>query len=160
MSDRENNRPTTSGEWKEHIIEYVSGCEFGSVEFLAANDFKNLLYLCGEIGSESDTLIDSVSGKANLTKEDRIDITRRKVALLEHTIEQNKARIPGYTSAYFNLDSNFDEMLRAARKEAVNAFPNQEIEQFGYVRDIYQVTLGHVNDTLIEKQIPSLKDQQ
>src|SRR6266508_127826 len=104
MAERDSNRPKTTEEWVDHISEFTQKREVGSPEHLAINDFLNLQNLYEGFGKEPDYFLAAVSGEANLSQEQRASRDLQRIALLENTIEQNQASLPGYAKAYIHLD--------------------------------------------------------
>src|SRR5688572_31784505 len=97
MQERNKNRPTTADEWMDHISEFAHKWELGSPEHCAVNDFLNLQRLYEGFGEESPSLLAEISGRVRLSPEIRASRDLQRIVLLEHTIEQNQARIPGYS---------------------------------------------------------------
>jgi len=152
MSERENKIPVTTEEWSDHISEFSHKWENGTPEHYAVNDFYNLQKLYGEIGQEPKSELAKVSGEANLSTEQRATLTLQRVALLEHTIEQNKAHIKGYSSAYLEMSTSFQNLISAASQDGRSKFPNEEENQTAYIKQIYQETLDYVVDNIFAKQ--------
>src|SRR5687767_10502711 len=96
MQERNINRPATAEEWMDHISEFAHKWELGSPEHCAVNDFLNLQRLYSRFGEKPHDYLADVSGESSLSQEHREDRDIQKIVLLEHTIEQNQARIPGY----------------------------------------------------------------
>jgi hypothetical protein len=155
MQERNKNRPRTADEWMDYISEFAHKSELGSPEHCAVNDFLNLQRLYNQFGEKSHDHLPDTSGEASLSQEHRESRDIQKIALLEHTIEQNKARIPGYSDAFVHLHISFQDLLGAAIKEAQSRFPNDVEKQNEDVRHIYDEALGYVFSDVFEKQNPN-----
>src|SRR5687767_4501450 len=107
MQERNRNRPTTADEWMDHISEFAHNWELGSPEHSAVNDFLNLQRLYSGFGEKPHHYLADVSGESGLSQEHRENRDIQKIALLEHSIEHDQARIPGYANAYVHLHISF-----------------------------------------------------
>ena len=154
MTDREKKRPTTTEEWAGYIFEYAKKWEFGTPEHSAVNDFLNLQRLYGQFEDREPIRKQQVSGESKMSKENKEMLLVQRVALLKHTIEQNESRIPGYASAYMEIDISFDNLLGAAAEEAKTKFSDSEDKQAEHVQDVYDHTLDDVQGCLWNKQDP------
>ena len=140
----------------DHISEFAHKWEFGTSEFYAVYDFHNLQCLYGQIGEEYHSELGRVNGEANMSPEDRKNVVLQRIVFLEHTIEQNSARIPGYASAYLEISSSFQDMIGAAAKEARAKFPTEEGKQTDYTQTVYNDMLAGVYEIVFEKQNPNI----
>jgi hypothetical protein len=156
MKDTEKKRPATSDEWMDYISEFAHKWELGTPEHRAVNDFLNLQRLYKNFGKVSQNHLTKMSGEAYLSVEDRKNLDLQKIALLEHTIEQHQAAIPGYSNAYVNLSISFQGLIGAAATEANAKFSGDEAMQESHIRDLYEETLDYVYEDVFEKQNPNL----
>lgn len=152
MPERDFNRPKTTDEWMDHISEFAHKWEVGTPEHCAVNDFLNLQRLYGQFGEEPQNLLDQMNGEASLSPENRASRDLQRIVLLEHTIEQNQARVPGYSDAYMHLNLSFLDLLGAASGEAKTKFSEEETKQTEYIKNIYEEALGYVYSDLFDKQ--------
>lgn len=139
----------------DHISEYSHRWELGSPEHCAVNDFLNLQRLYSQFGEKPHHRLADVSGESGLSQEQRENRDLQKIALLEHAIEQNQARISGYSNAYVHLSISCQELLGAATGEAKGKFPDQDEKQKEHVKNIYVETLDYISSDLFEKQNPN-----
>jgi len=95
-----------------------------------------------------------VNGEANMTRENRTNLMLQRIALLEHTIEQNQARIPGYSSAYLEMSISFQHMVSAAASEARVIYSKEEDKQTAYIKKVYDETLDYIRNSASSKQNP------
>jgi len=152
MKEFDNREPETADEWMDHISEFAHKWELGSSEHCAVNDFLNLQNLYNRFGEESRGKFAERTGKSQLSPEDRKNLDLQKIALLEHTIEQNQARIPRYSNAYVHLVSSFDYLLGTAAKEAEIKFSGDNDKQKEHVQNIYNEALGYAYQDVFERQ--------
>ena len=152
MKEGARSSPETAEEWISYIAEFAHKSEFGSPDFLAINDFRNLRELYSQINMEPYTHLAKASGEAKLSPEQRVTVTLQRIALLEHTIEQNQSGIPGYASAYEVIYSSFNSMIGTAAQEARIKFPNQEEKQAEYTQHIYGLALDYVSSSIYDNQ--------
>ncbi len=156
MQERNKNRPTTADDWMDHISEFAHKWELGSPEHCAVNDFLNLQSLYHRFGEKPEDRLAKLSGESSLSQEHRENRDIQKIVLLEHTIEQNQARIPGYSNAYVQLSVSFQELLGAATREAQGKFPDDIEKQNENVKHIYDEALDYAFSDVFEKQNPKL----
>jgi len=154
MPDRDKNRPTTSEEWSDHISEFAHQWEFGSPGHCAVSDFANLQVLYGQLANEPKGALLSMNGAVNLTPENRLSLALQRIVLLEHTIEQNSSRIPGYASTYTELSYSFEKMILAASEEARTKFQDEEQKITAHVKSFYDEALDYVMSSVYDKQNP------
>jgi hypothetical protein len=152
MPEREKNRPTTSEEWMEHVYEFIYKWEVGSPEHRAVSDFLNLQRLYSEFGEKPDDYQSKISGASSLSQEQREARDLQKIALLEHTIEQNLASIPGYSNVKVYLTATFDDLFGAASSEANAKFPDNTEKQSEYVKETFERVLSHALDRVGDMQ--------
>ena len=154
MPEQEKRRPTTSDEWGTHISEFAHKWEVGSAEHSAVNDYYNLQRLYGETGNEPERHRTGIIGKGSLTPEQHQDLILRRIALLEDAIDQKSGSMPGYGGAYREMETSFDNLIRAAAQEAKAKY-SVEDEQRKHVKHIYNETLDFVFQDIYEKQNPN-----
>jgi len=156
MTEQDINRPKTTDEGMDHISEFAHKWELGTPEHCAVNDFLNLQLLYGRFGEKPSGNLSEISGESSLTQEQRENRDLQKIALLEHSIEQNQARLPGYSNAYVHLSVSFQELLGSAAMEAKAKFTDDSEKEKEYVKKIYEETLDYVYGDVFEKQNPNL----
>lgn len=152
MTERAQKIPSTTEEWRDHIAEFSHKWEFGTPEHYAVNDFYNLQRLYSRVDQEAKSNLARMNGEANLSVEQRTILTLQRVALLEHTIEQNQAHMKGYSNAYLEMSTSFQDLLAAASQEGRSKFPNEEENQTAYIKNIYEKTLDSVSESIFSKQ--------
>ena len=150
MKEGDNRRPVTAEEWSYHISEFASKCEFGSPEFQALSDFYNLGNLAEETRSEESSQFIGGGNLTHLPNETRRSLILHRIVLLEHTIDQKKASIPGYAKTYNDLTISFQELRDAAGKHAEAKYPNDPEQQTSYVHKTYAEMLDSISDGIFE----------
>src|SRR6266487_7095273 len=96
-----------------------------------------------------------VSGESGLSQEQRDNRDLQKIALLEHSIEQNQARLPEYSNAYVHLSVGFEDLLKSAAGEAKAKFPDDSEQQKEYINKIYEEALDYAYGDVFERQNPN-----
>jgi len=155
MFETEKKRPVTSEEWSDHLVSLAAEAQFGMPEHSAVSDYLNLQELYSNFGKEPQSQLARANGEANLPAESRVRVTELKLALLEHTIEQNRARIPGYSDAYVEISTGFEDLVGAAVKEAKARFSDEE-KQIAYVAEVHVRTIDNMNFEVFRTQTPNL----
>lgn len=156
MTEQDINRPKTTDEGMDHISEFAHKWELGSPEHCAVNDFLTLQRLYSRFGEKPSGYLSEISGESSLTQEQRENRDLQKIALLEHSIEQNQARLPGYSNAYVHLSVSFQDLLGSATGEAKAKFSDASEQQKEYVNKIYGEALDCVYGDVFERQNPNL----
>jgi len=156
MPESDINRPKTADEWMDHISEFAHKWELGTPEHRAVNDFLNLQRLYGRFGEKPSGYLSEISGESSLSQEQRENRDLQKIALLEHSIEQNQARLPGYSNAYVHLSVSFQDLLVSAASEAKAKFTDDSEKQKEYSNKIYEETLDYVYGDVFGRQNPNL----
>jgi hypothetical protein len=156
IPERDINKPKSADEWSNHISEFAHKWELGTPEHCAVNDFLNLQLLYGRFGEKPSSYISDIGGESSLSQEQRENRDLQKIALLEHNIEQNQARLPGYSNAYVHLSVSFQELLGSAAMEAKAKFTDDSEKEKEYVKKIYEETLDYVYGDVFERQDPNL----
>lgn len=154
MTDREKKRPVTAEEWAGYIFEYASKWEFGTPEHSAISDYLHLQRLYGQFEMREPLRIQEASGEAKMSKENREKLLIQRIALLQHSIELNESRVPGYASASMEISISFGTMVRTAEEEAEKKFPTSKAEQTEYIQGFYDHTLDDVSNCVWNKQDP------
>ena len=152
MNEMANKRPVTTEGWSDYISEFSHKWEIGTPEHCAVNDFYNLQNLYSQIGQEPKSDLARMSGEANLSTEQRAILALQRVALLEHTIEQNKTHLKGYSSAYLEMSTSFQDLIEAASREGRLKFPDEKENQTTYIKQIYEKTLDYISENIFAKQ--------
>jgi hypothetical protein len=138
-----------------HISEFANHWEVGTPEHGAVHDFLNLQRLYERFGQEQPDFFDHLGNEAAMTPEHRAARDVQKIAILEHTIEQKQASLPGYADAYMDLGLSFSELMRTAKTEAEAKFPTVE-EQTDSVKQIYTEIMDMISGTIFDKQNQNL----
>jgi hypothetical protein len=154
MKDWENRRPETVEDLSDQLVEFAAEFEFDTPEHYAVCNFLNLQQLYIELGDEPQPHRYVVSGEKNLSAEERRNLIVQKIALLEHTIDQNHAHIPGYAKTYGHMVGSFDDLMSVAADEAKEKYYDEE-KLKAYVREIYDRTIDLMNTDVYQKQNPS-----
>ena len=157
MTEWANRQPESADDWSGFIAEYAHNCEFGDPKFQAVNDFHNLQRHYRQVHEDRLVGTDMANGKAMLTPEERRDLSLKRIALLEHTIEQKAGSLEGYEAAYMQVRDGFDSMLFEASKEAKTNFPDDEPKQAEYVQKLFDETLSYLSQSIVEKENIDLK---
>lgn len=150
MKEWGKQAPTSVEEWGHYISEFSSKCEFGTPEFQALSDFYNLANLSEETKSEEASRFIAGGYLTHLPHETRVGLILQRIVLLEHSIDQKKTTIPGYSKAYTALQLAFEELNEAAKKDADFRFINDSEQQTSYVHNIYVEMLDFIADDIFE----------
>jgi hypothetical protein len=150
MPERNINRPKTAEDWGDHISEFAAKCEFGTPEFQALSDLYNLANLSEETKSEEASQFLADGHLVHLPHETRVGLILQRIVLLEHSIDQKKATIPGYSKAYNNLTVAFQELNEAARKDADSRFKSDHEQQKSYIYKVYVDVLDSIADDIFD----------
>jgi hypothetical protein len=152
MAEQEKHKSRSLKEWKGHISEFTAKCEFGTPEFQALSDFYSLANLSEETKSEEASQFIAGGHLTHLSHEARVGLILQRIALLEHSVDQKKATIPGYSKAYTDLTLAFEELSGAAKDDfdaRFNNDPDPE-QQSSYVHKIYVEMLDSIADNIFE----------
>jgi len=108
----------TSGEIKHELMAYLEDAEFGTPKYLALADFLNLRRLEEDKVRDIDKLAKQVpSDRDRLFVKSNLRIEESQIALLSHKIENNRANIPGYGSAYTNIKIEAEDFTSSLLSE-------------------------------------------
>ena len=151
MKEQAQREPETVEEWTHHISEFASKCEFGTSEFQALSDFYNLARLADYTRGEDVSEFVAEGHLMHLSHEARLGVILQRIALLEHTIDQKSASVPGYAATYDELSISFQELRGAASAEAKTKYGDNQEQQASYVHSIYERMLDFISEDLFER---------
>lgn len=135
MQERDTGNPETADELGQKLLAYVQGAEFGTPQFQAISDYLTHRTLEHDLGIEQRNMLGSEETTKRAWWESRVRITEIKIALLEYNIDQNQARLAGYSTAYTHMGTSFEEVDSWSSFEADEKYPDDDQRRKAYLTE-------------------------
>ena len=145
------NIPEGSEGLKKDLKDFLGDATFGSAKYQGFMDCLNE----SELNDRKVDLIkglrgESVSADRKYLKSE-LRIVEKRIALIEHEIEQKCQKLSGYFESYYTVWGIFDELGSVLHKEAREIYPGNEEEVDIYVTREWATIWDEARENLQER---------
>jgi hypothetical protein len=143
----------TFGQVKKRIVEYAEKAEFGSAEYKALCDYKDLQLLKEYLRTDLHNLASEKDASTRTLYESEVQINVMQTALLHNSIRENQRDIKGYDEAYMWVTSVFESHLPLAiHRETEDQFPDDDQRRDGEARNLHEDVFSALQDSIYRKR--------